>query len=90
MRFLQAQRFDKYSNLVPLIQLMLVQAPSTAGNERIFSMMNLIKTKRRNRLAPGTLQSLLMIKMHSVAVNCEEVLKELISGEMKTKAVRKK
>ena len=83
-RFLNEAHVSRlYPNLVPLVQLMLVQPPTTAGCERMFSFMNLIKNPRRNRLLPATLNSLLMLAEHSNAVNIREVVEKWVSQRKK-------
>ena len=42
---------EQYPEIIKLFKLSLLITPSTANVERVFSALNLIHTKQRNRLA---------------------------------------
>lgn len=61
-------RFVKLSQIAKLV---LVLPHSNADAERVFSLVNLNKTKTRNSLAlEGTLSSIMTVKMAGLEPNC--------------------
>jgi hypothetical protein len=69
-----------------LIQIMLVQPPSVADCERLFSTMSLIKNAKRNRLSNPKLNALLMINKNNNFIKMSEVVNSWINQERKRKA----
>ena len=69
---------EPYPEIMKLFKLSLLITPSTANVERVFSALNLIHTKQRNRLAVQSLERLLCINLVCPKVLDEEVYETLV------------
>jgi hypothetical protein len=58
---------DKYTDALVLVVFFLLLMVDTAECERIFSLMNRLKTPLRNRLSTSTLRDIMMICRHGPA-----------------------
>ena len=54
-----------FNNITIIIDLLLSLPPTSVACETTFSQMKLIKTSRRTRLRPSTLNNLLLVKLES-------------------------
>lgn len=59
----------QYPNVLSLIDLVLTMCPSSAEAERGFSQLKLLKTKLRSKLSQGSLNDLLVTRLHTSDVN---------------------
>ena len=60
---------DDFRNINIIIDLLQTMPPTSVSCETTFSQMKLIKTSRRTRLRTSTLNSLLLVKLESPAVD---------------------
>ena len=85
---LLTNQHDLHPHICEIIQLMLVQPPSVADNERGFSQMSLIKTAKRSRMLDVKLNALLMINRNHKFIKMHEVVQSWITQQRMRKAQR--
>ena len=79
-KFSAGQR-DFYSEIVVLMQLLIVMPASNAVSERSFSSMKLVKTYLRNRMTQERLNHLMILHVHKKltdALDVDAVVREFI------------
>ena len=74
---------NTFTELWKLVQILLVLPLNTAACERGFSLMNIVKTDRRNRLSDELLDQLMVISLHAKYTSSEGDEAELISAASK-------
>ena len=81
---------NTFTELWKLVQILLVLPLNTAACERGFSLNNIVKTDRRNRLSDELLDHLMVVSLHAKFIKSEADEARLISAASKLWHSKKK